>query len=213
MARAARRADRSRLARGLPSRRVPTTRRLRFAYSTSRASVDLPEPDTPVTTTSRPSGMRTSTFFRLCSSTPSSFSDRVRAARRPARRGCAGCCSGSRRKRPVTDRGLRDQLVDRACADDLAAAHAGAGAEVDHVVGAADGVLVVLDDHQRVAVATPSSRERVEQDRVVARMQADGRLVEHVAHAAQVRAELRREPDALRLAARQRGRRRGRATR
>jgi hypothetical protein len=38
-------------------------------------------------------------------------------------------------------------------------------------------------------------------------MQADGRLVEHVAHALQVRAELRREPDALRLAARERRRR------
>ena len=51
-----------------------------------------------------------------------------------------------------------------------------------------------------------SSRERVEQHRVVARMQADGRLVEHVAHALQVRAELRGEPDALRLAARERRR-------
>ena len=41
---------------------------------------------------------------------------------------------------------------------------------------------------------------------VVARVQADGRLVEDVAHAAQVGAELRREPDALRLAAGERGR-------
>ena len=49
-------------------------------------------------------------------------------------------------------------------------------------------------------------RERVEQDAVVARMQADGRLVEDVADAAQVRAELRREPDALRFAAGERRR-------
>ena len=35
-------------------------------YSTSSTSVDLPEPDTPVTHTSRFSGMRTFTFFRLC---------------------------------------------------------------------------------------------------------------------------------------------------
>jgi hypothetical protein len=41
---------------------------------------------------------------------------------------------------------------------------------------------------------------------VVARVQADGRLVEDVADAAQVGAELRGEPDALRLAAGQRGR-------
>ena len=51
-----------------------------------------------------------------------------------------------------------------------------------------------------------SSLERVEQDRVVARVQADGRLIEHVADALQVRAELRGEADALRLAARERRR-------
>ena len=38
-------------------------------------------------------------------------------------------------------------------------------------------------------------------------MQPDRRLVEDVADAAQVRAELRREPDPLRLAARERRRR------
>ena len=49
--------------------------------------------------------------------------------------------------------------------------------------------------------------ERVEQLFVVARVQADGRLIEHVEHAAQIRAELRREPDALAFAAAQRLRR------
>ena len=53
--------------------------------------------------------------------------------------------------------------------------------------------------------------ERVEQRVVVARMQADGRLVEHVEHAAQVRAELRGEPDALGFAAAQGLRASGRA--
>ncbi len=53
---------------------------------------------------------------------------------------------------------------------------------------------------------SPSLLQRVEQDAVVARVQADGRLVEHVAHALQVAAELRREADALRLAARERRR-------
>ena len=42
-----------------------TTRCLRFVYSTSRATVDLPEPDTPVTTTSRPSGTRTSVLLHV----------------------------------------------------------------------------------------------------------------------------------------------------
>ena len=41
-------------------------------------------------------------------------------------------------------------------ADDLAAAHAGAGAEIDEVVGRPHGVLVVLDDEHGVAqVAQP----------------------------------------------------------
>ena len=46
--------------------------------------------------------------------------------------------------------------------------------------------------------------QRVEERVVVARVQADGRLIEHVEHAAQIRAELRREPDALGFAAAQR---------
>ena len=50
------------------------------------------------------------------------------------------------------------------------------------------------------------SIERVEQRRVVARMQADRRFVEHVAHSLQIRTELRGETNALCLAARQRGR-------
>ena len=81
--------------------------------------------------------------------------------------------------------------------------HAGAGTEVDDEVGAPDRRLVVLDDEHRVA-ARAQLLERVEQHRVVARVQADGRLVEDVADAAQVGAELRGEPDALRLAARER---------
>ena len=61
----------------------------------------------------------------------------------------------------------------------------------------------------------PRSRSRVErldQAPVVALVQADRRLVEDVEHADQARPDLRREPDALRLAAGQRRRRRGRAT-
>ena len=60
--------------------------------------------------------------------------------------------------------------------------HAGAGADIDHIIGDADGVLVVLDDDDGVAeVAQPL--ERVEQAGVVALVQPDRRLVEHVKHA------------------------------
>ena len=53
----------------------------------------------------------------------------------------------------------------------------------------------------------PMSRrclQRADQAVVVALVQADRRFVEHVHHAGQARADLRRQPDALRLAARQR---------
>ena len=79
----------------------------------------------------------------------------------------------------------------------------GAGAEVDDVVGVADRVLVVLDDDHRVAEIA-QALERFEQAVVVALVEADRRLVEHVEHARQARADLAGEADALALAARER---------
>ena len=93
----------------------------------------------------------------------------------------------------------------RSLGDQRTAALAGARPDVDDVFGVADGVLVVLDHHQRVALVAQAA-QRSEQDRVVARVQSDGRLVEHIAHALQVAAKLRREPNALRLAAAERRR-------
>ena len=84
--------------------------------------------------------------------------------------------------------------------DDLAAVLAGAGADVDDPVGGADGVLVVLDDDQGVAEVA-QAHQRLDEPVVVALVQADRRLVEHVEHADQAGADLRGEPDALRLAA------------
>ena len=107
--------------------------------------------------------------------------------------------AGQRRRIP-------DHLRRRAGRDDLAAVLAGARAEVDQVVGGAHRALVVLDDDHRVAeVAKPL--ERPDQLRVVALVQADRGLVEDVEDADQAGADLRREPDPLRLAARERRRR------
>ena len=90
--------------------------------------------------------------------------------------------------------------------DDLAAVLARARADVDDVVGDPDRLLVVLDDDHRVAeVAQP--HQRLDEALVVALVQADRRLVEHVEHADEAAADLRRQPDALRLAAGERGRR------
>ena len=98
----------------------------------------------------------------------------------------------------------REQVVDRAADHDAAAVLAGVRADVDDPVGRADGVLVVLDDDEGVAeVAQPD--QRLDEPVVVALVQPDGRLVQHVEHADQAGADLGGEPDALRLAAGQRG--------
>ncbi len=95
------------------------------------------------------------------------------------------------------------ELGDRAAHDDAPAVLAGVRADVDDPVRGADGVLVVLDHDQRVAeVLQPD--ERLDQPVVVALVQPDRRLVQDVEHADQAGPDLGREPDALRLAARQR---------
>ena len=96
-------------------------------------------------------------------------------------------------------------LFRRALGDDVTAQAPRAGAEVDNIVGVADGVFVVLDHEHRVAQVA-QLYEGLDQAVVVALVQADGGLVEHVKHAAQARADLRGQADALAFAARKRGR-------
>ena len=88
----------------------------------------------------------------------------------------------------------------RCLGHDIAAAHAGAGTEIDDVIGRPHRVFVVLDDDDRVAHVA-QLRERVEQLFVVARMQADRRFVEDIEHADQAAADLPGQADALRFAA------------
>ena len=81
--------------------------------------------------------------------------------------------------------------------------HACARADVEDVVRLADRFLVMLhDDHGIPLIA--EVLERGQKPPVVALVQADGRLVEHVENARQTRADLTGQPDALALAARQR---------
>ena len=167
-------------------------------------SVDLPEPLTPVTVISTPSGISTSMSLRLFSRAPLMTIEPSRRRAPVLRRlDRAARLAG---RRPVSEPlPSVEQLGRRALEDQLPAVLAGAGPEIDHVVGGADRLLVVLDDDHGVAeIAQP--RERREQRAVVALVQADRRLVEDVEHARQVRADLRREPDALAFAARQRRR-------
>ena len=94
-------------------------------------------------------------------------------------------------------------FLGSALGDHLPAVLAGARPHVDDVVGGADRVVVVLDDDDAVAEVA-QVLERRQQPVVVALMQSDRRLVQHVHHAGQARPDLRRQPDALRLAAGQR---------
>ena len=84
--------------------------------------------------------------------------------------------------------------------DDLSAVLAGPGPMSTTQSAAGDGVLVVLDDDERVAeVAQPG--QRLDEPVVVALVQPDRGLVEDVEHADQPGPDLGGQPDALRLAA------------
>ena len=81
-------------------------------------------------------------------------------------------------------------LRRRAFGHDPPAVPPRAGAEIDEPIGAAHDRLVVLDDEHRVA-AVSQAFQGLDQPFVVAGMQADRRLVEHVAHAHQSRSPAR----------------------
>ena len=93
-----------------------------------------------------------------------------------------------------------EQGRDRSGHHDVAAVLARAGADVDDVVGDPDGVLVVLD-HDHGVAQVPEAQQGLDQLVVVPLVQPDRRLVEHVEHPDQAAADLRRQPDALGLAA------------
>src|SRR5206468_11769733 len=76
----------------------------------------------------------------------------------------------------------------------------GSGAKVNDIVGAANGFFIVLDDKHCVSQIAQLF-ERIQQATVVAMVKSDGRLVEHVEHAAKFGANLRSEANALAFAA------------
>ena len=100
---------------------------------------------------------------------------------------------------------LLHQSFERARKHHAPALLAGAQPQIDDVIGDPDHVGVVLDHDHRVALVAELPQD-VDQPLVVARVQADGGLVEHIQRADQRGTERGREVDALRLAA---GKRRG----
>ncbi len=96
-------------------------------------------------------------------------------------------------------------LARRALGDDLTAILAGGGTEIADAVAARNDVPIVLDHDQRVAQIAELVQGR-QQTLVVARVQADGRFVQHVQHAAQTASQLAGQSNALSFAVRERGR-------
>ena len=172
----------------------------------SLTSVDLPDPLTPVTAVSVPSGIVTSMFFRLFARAPRITISPL-SARTPRRVASESTARRAGRRRSATRWPFSSSSSGCTLEDHVPAVLARARTEVDDVVGRANRLLVVLDDDDGVAEIA-QARERRQQLAVVALMQADRRLVEHVQHAGEVRADLRGEPDALPFAA---GQRRGAA--
>ena len=164
----------------------------------SLTSVDLPDPETPVTAVNTPEREGDVDVLEVVLPGAVDRQPPRRVGGPPDVRHRDGLLAG---QILTGDRLLvGQQLLQRAAVHDLAAVLTGAGADVHDPVGDLDGVLVVLDDDQRVAhVAQPD--QGLDEPVVVALVQADGRLVEDVEHADQAGADLGGEADALGLTA------------
>ena len=125
-------------------------------------------------------------------------------------RGCAGsaACVQQRVAKRGTEklRGQRaraaHQLLHGAGAYQPSTAHPAPRSQVQDVLGPADRLLVVLDHDHGIALVLELF-QRVEQPPVVPGVQTDGRLVQDVADAPEVGAQLRGQADPLRLTAAQ----------
>ena len=96
------------------------------------------------------------------------------------------------------------QFLHGTLEDDLAAVFAGAGPQIDDVIGGAHDFRVVLDHHDGISDLA-QFLEDADQPPGVARVQPDGGLVEHVASPHQARPQAGGQLDALRFAARKGG--------
>ena len=79
--------------------------------------------------------------------------------------------------------GHSDNIFRRTGGDQISAVAASARAKVNHVIGAANGFLVMLH-HQNGVAQVAQFLQRFQQASIVAMMQADGRFIEHVQHTA-----------------------------
>ncbi len=92
--------------------------------------------------------------------------------------------------------------VGRSLRDDLAAMLTRARPDIHDPVGRGHRFLVMLHDNNGIAQSA-QAHQRVDQLGVVPLVQADDGLVQDIQNAGEARPDLRRQADALRLAARQ----------
>ncbi len=92
--------------------------------------------------------------------------------------------------------GVRNDLRRCPLGDDGAAVHPGPRADIEHVVGEANSILVVLHHDHRVAEIAQMG-QGLEQPLVVALVQADGRLIQHIHDPHQTGPDLAGQPDPL----------------
>src|SRR5688572_33021823 len=87
-----------------------------------------------------------------------------------------------------------------ACHHDVPTTRAGAGPNIYHPVGRANRLLIVLDDQDRIP-QIPQTLEGRDEPPVIPLVQPHAGLIEDVEYAHQAASNLRRQPDALGLAA------------
>ena len=98
--------------------------------------------------------------------------------------------------------GSRHDLCRRSFGNHSAAQPPCSRPKIQHIVRGTDRIFIVLHyQHSIAQIAQP--RQRLDQPHVVALMQSDRRLIEHIQHSAQPRTNLRGQPNALAFATRQ----------
>ena len=169
----------------------------------SPTSVLLPLPLTPVTATKHPSGISTSISLRLCSRAP---------------RTASHASPGSRRSAGTSILRLPDRYCPVIDCFDFSTSLTVPDTMISPPCSPAPGPMSTTWSATRIVSSSCSTTitvlprlrrriERLDEPAVVALVQTDRRLVEHVEHADEPAADLRREPDALRFTARERSRR------
>ena len=188
----------------IPARlwRAPGTGAGRWPGTACRSTrLDLPEPLTPVTTMKLAQREAHVEIAQIVLAGPAQ--DQIPRHCRRRRSAGMGIWRRPDRYAPVRLFSSAATPSGVPAAHDLAAMLARARAQIDQPIGRVHRLLVVLDHQHRVAQVAQVA-ERADQPGVVALVQADARLVQDVEHAHQLRADLRGQADALRLAAAER---------